>query len=890
MADKDLLFDIPLPERVREGINSRKISSGRKRELLKRAEEKYQNMLISPGEAIGIIAAQSLGEPGTQLSLPASERVLVKINGEIRAVKIGKFIDEIMSTKRHAKKWDAEVCTIEEDYEVLSLNKDERLEWKKLKECIRHKNKDPLLEFTLRSGRKIIATRAHSFVIRKKNQIIPIAGSKLKVGDRLPVIKQLPTGIKDFVSLNDYFDPKEYWYGSELKKAMNLGQDYIKGYDEEYIVPVKVDQLRNQIYGRSINQMTEGFVYPMQIHSAETGLPEVIELDEDFGWLMGAYLSEGSTAPYFINIANSEQPFIAKARRVANKFGFTTNEYDNTFGGHDFRINSKMLSTLIQSVCSKRAANKRVPDFAYSAPLSFVSALLRAYFDGDGNITVERRAIRAHSASKKLLDGIALLLARFGIFARKSKEKYYTLSIPYRYAPLFLDKVGLDIKHKKEQLKKLAKIALTEQKRYTYDIIEMHVGFGDILYRLAKNLGIPIREVNNFTKRQKIGRKTLERYIRKFRSLATKQDIDINEDLLILEKMANSDVIWDEIIDIQKVKDDGKYLYDFSVPGLETFATFDGVITHNTMRTFHFVGVAELNVTTGLPRIIEILDAKKVIKNKAMLIYLKSPHSKNRVSANKIATRIKQLTLEHIAEEFILNIAALRVDVKLNEKSIKEHGLTIAKVFNILKEQLKDSKVKLIRSEIYIEPANKDLKKIYKLKEKIKNIRIAGIQNIESTLAVKKDSEYAIQTYGSNLKGIFALPEVDASRTISNDLYEIASTLGIEAARQAIVNEILKVLEEEGMPVDERYIMLIADAMCKDGTLQGITRHGITGGKRSVLARASFEIPLKHLIKASVMGEVDPLNSVVENIMINQAIPVGTGLPELVVKVKKKKK
>jgi len=73
----------------------------------------------------------------------------------------------------------------------------------------------------------------------------------------------------------------------------------------------------------------------------------------------------------------------------------------------------------------------------------------------------------------------------------------------------------------------------------------------------------------------------------------------------------------------------------------------------------------------------------------------------------------------------------------------------------------------------------------------------------------------------------------------------------------------------------------------------GVSRYGIVKEKPSVLARASFETPIRHIINASMVGEVDELNSVIENVMINQPVPVGTGLPGLVTKIrddKKKKK
>ena len=82
--------------------------------------------------------------------------------------------------------------------------------------------------------------------------------------------------------------------------------------------------------------------------------------------------------------------------------------------------------------------------------------------------------------------------------------------------------------------------------------------------------------------------------------------------------------------------------------------------------------------------------------------------------------------------------------------------------------------------------------------------------------------------------------------------------------------------------------MFLADIMTRTGVIKGITRGGISGEKESVLARASFETPMKHIINASLVGEKDQLNSVVENVILNQPIPLGTGLPGLITKMKEK--
>ncbi|MCK5139220.1 MAG: DNA-directed RNA polymerase subunit A'', partial [Thermodesulfovibrionia bacterium] len=180
------------------------------------------------------------------------------------------------------------------------------------------------------------------------------------------------------------------------------------------------------------------------------------------------------------------------------------------------------------------------------------------------------------------------------------------------------------------------------------------------------------------------------------------------------------------------------------------------------------------------------------------------------------------------------------------------------------------------------------LNELYKTKEKLKSVHLKGIKGIEHVLPVKRDDEFVIITAGSNLKDVLNLDYVDFSRTVTNNVFEIADVLGIEAARQAIINEVFGVIESQGLNVDIRHIMLVTDTMCKNGNVKGITRYGIVSEKSSVLAKASFETPLKHLINAALIGEVDELNSVVENVMVNQPVPVGTGLPSLVTRVREK--
>ena len=317
--------------------------------------------------------------------------------------------------------------------------------------------------------------------------------------------------------------------------------------------------------------------------------------------------------------------------------------------------------------------------------------------------------------------------------------------------------------------------------------------------------------------------------------------------------------------------------------------------TQMTLNTFHFAGVSEMNVTTGLPRIIEVLDGRAEISTKMMSIHLKSPYSEGK-DIKKIAEIIKETTLKEYIKEISIDVADSQMTILLDEDKLTRVGMKPTGIIKVLekafakgygfKSSKENDNVLIIKST----SKEDDLNNIYKLKEKLQEIFVNGIKGITQVLPVRKGDEYIIVTAGSNLKDVFKLEFVDQDKTSTNDIFEIEKILGVEAARQATINEVAKVIDEQGLNVDRRHIMLVSDIMTTTGTVLGVNRYGIVKEKPSVLARASFETPIKHIINASQSGEVDYLRSVIENVMINQVVPVGTGLTRLAVKVEKKAK
>ena len=310
--------------------------------------------------------------------------------------------------------------------------------------------------------------------------------------------------------------------------------------------------------------------------------------------------------------------------------------------------------------------------------------------------------------------------------------------------------------------------------------------------------------------------------------------------------------------------------------------------TQMTLNTFHFAGVAEMNVTTGLPRLIEVLDTRKVIKTPTMEIFLNSPINKEMETVRKLAAQIKETKFGELVSEYSLNIFEQKLAIKLNADSLADKDLEVKEVIKLIKVKAKLFNIEQKDDTIFLTSKGKadDLKELYAIKEKLKVVKIKGVKGVNQVLPVKRGEEYIILTSGTNLKDILKMDVVDVTRTTSNDIHEIRAVLGIEAARQAVIDEVYKVVESQGLNINIRHFMLVADLMCVSGEVRGITRYGVVREKASVLARASFETPLKHLINAALEGEVDNLTSVVENVMINQPVPIGTGLPGLITKMK----
>jgi len=310
--------------------------------------------------------------------------------------------------------------------------------------------------------------------------------------------------------------------------------------------------------------------------------------------------------------------------------------------------------------------------------------------------------------------------------------------------------------------------------------------------------------------------------------------------------------------------------------------------TQMTLRTFHFAGVKERNVTLGLPRLIELVDARKKPVTPTMDIYLDEDHRLSREKALEVAKRIIFTRISDLVSKVDTDYSGV-LTFNFSEKKITDRGTNMSEIQEVLKSSKKrydisvDENSFVIRISMSEEP---DAQTLLTLRNKLLNGRVKGVPDIERVTIVKQNDEWVIQTSGSNLAKVILVEGVDLSRIATNNVFEIWQTLGIEAARTALVKEITNTLEEQGLEVDIRHIMLVADLMTSKGYLQQIGRHGIAGTKTSVLARAAFEITVPTIAKASLEGQIEPLRGVTENVIVGATVPVGTGMIDLYMSVK----
>ena len=884
---------------------------------------------VQPGDQVGIVAAQSIGEPATQMTLNSVDwdtEIVLARNDRVVAPKIGEWVDSYIesclqdNTKKHLVQYlpSGQIYVpLEEgdNWKAVSCGEDGKMKWTKLEAITRHPvvNEDgtnTILKVILESGREVKATKGKSFLTLQDGKILEKNGSELKIGDELPIANHLALqelGIIQSFNIRAILPPSDYLYGSEVAKALGIMNHtkerhwFTKNQGVEFTVPYsRSDSFRDAFqHGHNSNDIRDGNVYTKHMKLDVSQIPETIQLDRPFGFLCGAYLAEGMSNRTQVIIANNDKMYLESIQQLMTKWNVGTHTVSEmkhiektgiTGTSTSLIIHSTILAKVMSTLFGRVSYEKRLPDWALQASDEFISGLIDGYFSGDGYVEKKSGIVHATSVSHELLVGIQFILARYGIFSTmtshmpeiknfKSVSRYYTLRLPMKYSHRFAKQFTL---------------ILAEKQKRLYD---------------------------NHSGRE--------------------------EDDVRSKWTSTGDMIWDKIKSIDEVTPmkDG-WVYDITVAETRNFITKTLI---GQKDTFHQAGVASKSaVTRGVPRLRELLKVTQNPKATSLTIYLKPEHRANKDKAREVVQDLELTLLRNITEKvaiywdekddftvveedkelldfYRLFERSLMVDEHLDEDSLSKwmlrlelnreemfnRNISIQEVVSVIKAQF-GTDVNVIYSDynsqnlvmrIRLVDNGKKTKEtaeqldeftnLKKFQNKLLNsIVIRGLPGIKG-VTFRKDKQfveriegkyeqveqYVLDTDGSNFIKVMNHPAVDGTRLYSTNVWDVYEVLGVEATRAVLFNEINGLFDSVG--VNYRHLCLLCDVITRFGKLMSIDRYGINKNDIGTLAKASFEETEKILLKAALFGEMDPVTGVSANIMMGQPIRGGTAFSQI---------
>ena len=481
-----------------------------------------------PGEQVGIIAAQSIGEPSTQMCHVHDTFVHVSQKSGNHVGKLGAFIDKLLRDNADQvieNGPDSVILNLVDDCYITGVSNDEKVSWKRVSQVSRHPANGGLVKVTTKSGRSTTATLTHSFLKRTEKGVEAILGSDLKVGMRVPIA-------------------------------------------------MKVDQA------------------PFALIAERSGFA----LNRDFGWLCGIYLADGSFSGNSVKICKIHPAVEASIRSLAAVYGWeiTVRHYEGEYGpSKDTVICSKELKDFLLQMCGTGPYEKDLAGDIFAMPREFQYGLLGGYFDGDGNVNAERQQIRVGSRSKELIRSVNRLLSYCGFFGCLGEEAsvripdkiLYTVNILKKHAALFRERIGFRLDEKAAALDQIIAYMERDSKHDTKEIYDKIPAVGDLIAAVGKALELPgqSRNYGRWANKESVGRLTLQGYLETFK--ASPKAATMSKEIAALESAAYSDVLWDEIVALEYLDDPKEFVYDFTVPGNDSFMVDDCILVHNTLNS-----------------------------------------------------------------------------------------------------------------------------------------------------------------------------------------------------------------------------------------------------------------------------------------------------------------
>jgi hypothetical protein len=319
--------------------------------------------------------------------------------------------------------------------------------------------------------------------------------------------------------------------------------------------------------------------------------------------------------------------------------------------------------------------------------------------------------------------------------------------------------------------------------------------------------------------------------------------------------------------------------------GIETAQSIGERQTQLALDSFHTTGITTLTVVAGVPRFTELISATKNPKHTISTIY---PRTKC-TSLEQVKTVLGRTILHVTFNDFILrktkaqredwydyyypsDLGLPRTRYILNKQVMYAYRLTPFEIVSRLRTSFDFG-------SIFASPTVHGIIDVDDLDETTWVNGIPGITEIN--YSIQKNGTWVVEALGGSLGYILAHPSVDETKTFSNDMWEILSLFGIEATREFLVQEFLKVISVDSY-INQRHVELLVDVMLHSGTITSISRYGMSRIQSGALSTCSFEESLDQILKAGLYGEDDTLKGVSGSIICGKISNAGTGLCDLI--------
>ena len=796
--------------------------------LLETIAMNYKRAIVVPGEMVGLIAAQSIGEPTTQMSCIRTEKVKImkknKSTGNVECISdcIGNICDNIINIypeytfpTGHLNSVETILSSLDEEYFIVGVNNNETTSWNKISHISRHPVGGDLIKVVTKSGREVHTTLSHSHLIRKNQTVQPILGKDLCIGNRIPVAKYINNFgyVKNenldenmAKTIGNYLATKELFFSTlfEKNKYEKIIIENCKNGIPNFVFTSSIEfkkSLLKVYFDKKLICLSDKIYIIENNKQVLKDIALLLNYFEIFTIIRNNKLTILTSELFVKEIGSIHSTYISMINNL--------NEFDKING----------LQEIIQSISNDMNEIDCVDELISRDVLQEFIKVCLSYNDFDkikDRVNILKQAADSHVVWDEIIS--------IEQYTPPQTDFVYDFTVPGNQT--FMLNSGIIVHN---------------------TLNTFH--FAGVSSKSNVTRGVPrIEEILSLSSEPKNPSLTI--YLNEDDETDKKKANSIMymlEHTKLEEIVLSTEICFDPLENFTNIEEDKELM--------EQYVQFESMIDEcNQTNTSEeelsekskWIIRMEMNPEIMLEKNITMDDVHFALKN-------------------YYSNEINCIYSDYNSDKLIFRIRMNNIIKESQSKSVKKQKV------NPLDQS----------DQIYILKNFQD--------QMLNNIVLKGIKNINKVIlrkikdnlieelgSFKKKEIWVLDTIGSNLLDVLALDFIDYTKTFSNDIIEIFNVLGMEAARQTIYNELLEVIEFDSTYINSHHLSLLCDRMTAQAKMVSIFRHGINNDNIGPIAKASFEETPEMFLKAARHAELDTFKGVSANIMCGQEGYYGT--------------